>query len=151
MGSSGRTDLTGDDLLLRVEEQAPGFGGMFLDPAGCLAIYLLDVSRLPAARSAIEAVFGAGRIPPAGVRAVQGRYTVSQLKAWTEQATALLPLPGVSMVDLDEARNRVAIGIEDERRRPATAEALGSLGIPAEAVDIDVTGGIRFVGPHERR
>jgi hypothetical protein len=53
---------TYDDLLARVEEHAPGFGGMFIDTDGRLAVYLLDPSELPAARAAIEAVFGADRL-----------------------------------------------------------------------------------------
>ena len=47
-----------DDLLVRVEERAPGFGGMFIGQDGRLAVYLLDPTKLAAARSAIEAVFG---------------------------------------------------------------------------------------------
>jgi hypothetical protein len=42
-----------DDLLVRVEQQVPGFGGMFIDREGRLAVYLLDKSQLGAARAAI--------------------------------------------------------------------------------------------------
>ena len=83
---SGRMELH-DDLLVRVEQQVPGFGGMFVDREGRLAVYLLDMSQLGAARAAIEAVFGTDSIPAAGVRAMQGQYVVSQLKAWSEMAT----------------------------------------------------------------
>ncbi len=137
---------TYDDLLVRVEKQAPGFGGMYIDPDGRLAVYLLDPAQLPAARSAIEAVFGSNRVPAAGVRAVQGQYAVSQLKAWTERAATVLKLPGVAFVDLDEAKNRVAIGVEDDSRRQSVEEALRSLKIPREAMLIDVTGPIRPIG-----
>jgi hypothetical protein len=132
-----------DDLLVRVEEQAPGFGGMVIDPAGRLAVYLLDPSQLGAARSAIEAVFGADRVPEAGVCALHGRYVVSQLKRWTELAAPVLGLPGVTAIDLDEASNRVAIGVEDDSRRQAVERALSGLAIPREAVVIEVTGEIR--------
>ena len=96
-----------DDLLVRVEQQVPGFGGMFVDRQGRLAVYLLDESQLGAVRAAIEAVFGVESVPAAGVRALPGQYVVSQLKAWSEMAAAVLELPGVTAVDLDEARNRV--------------------------------------------
>ena len=46
---------TYDDLLVRVDEQAPGFGGMFIDADGRLAVYLLDTSQLRATRAAIDA------------------------------------------------------------------------------------------------
>ncbi len=132
-----------DDLLVRVEQKAPGFGGMFIGKDGRLAVYLLDPSQLAAARSAIEAVFGPQRVPAAGVRALKGQYTVSRLKQWTERAAGMLGMPGVTIVDLDEAKNRVAIGIEDGSRRQAAEQALVSLGIPREAAVIEVTGQIR--------
>jgi hypothetical protein len=138
---------THDDLLIRVEQKVPGFGGMFIDPDGRLAVYLLDVARLPAARSAIEDVFGSSFVPAAGIRALQGQYVVSQLKAWTERAGALFKVPGVTMVDLDEATNRVKIGIEDSSRTQAVEKALPSLKIPRKAVSIDVTGQIRPLAP----
>lgn len=140
---------THDDLLVRVGEKVPGFGGMFIDTDGRLAVYLLDPSELDAARVAIEAAFGADRVPAAGVRALQGQYTVSQLKQWTERAGEVLELPGVTMVDLDEARNRVAIGVENDARTRAVEEAITGLAIPREAVAIKVTGQIRPLdSPH---
>lgn len=132
-----------DDLLVRVEEQAPGFGGMFIDAEGRLAVYLLDPSQLAAARSAIETVFGMDRIPAAGVRALQGQYVVSQLKRWRKLVAVVLELPGVTAVDLDEARNRVAIGIEDESRTRAVEIALSQQAVRREAVVVEVTGKIR--------
>jgi hypothetical protein len=139
---------TQDDLLVRVEKRAPGFGGMFFDSDGQLVLYLLDTSQLPAARSAVEAVFGADWVPTAGLRAVQGQYTVSQLAAWTRRASAVLQLKGVALVDLDEARNRLAIGVENRSQVTAVKKALASLKVPRAAVVIDVTGAIR---PVDRR
>jgi len=50
---------------------------------------------------------------------------------------------GVTAVDLDEASNRVAIGVEDDSRRRAVEQALPGLAIPRETVVIEVTGEIR--------
>jgi hypothetical protein len=143
-GSQQRSTMESyDDLLVRVEERVPGFGGMFVDSDGRLAIYLLDPVRLPDARSAITAVFGTSRIPAAGVRAARGQYTVSQLKVWTERASALLKMAGVILVDLDEAKNRVTIGVEDSSRTRPVEQALSSMKVPREAVLIQVTDPIR--------
>jgi hypothetical protein len=60
-------------------------------------------------------------------------------------------MPGVTMVDLDEAKNRVTIGIEDDSRRRALEQALVPLGIPREAVVIEVTGQIRQLNRSQRR
>jgi hypothetical protein len=133
---------TYDDLLVRVETQSPGFGGMFIDAEGRLAVYLLDPLQLAVARSAIETVFGADRIPAAGVRELRGRYVVSQLKHWSTLAQSVLELTGVTAVDLDESKNRVAIGVDDESRIPAVEQALSRLAIRRDAVAIEVTGGI---------
>ena len=134
---------THDDLLLRVERAAPGFGGMFIDRDGRLTVYLMDSAQLPAAGAAIESVFGSGVIPAAGLRAVAGQYTVSQLAAWTQQAARVMELPGVVLVDLDEARNRVAVGVDDSSKAPAVQQVLGSMNIPLGAVVIDKTDAIR--------
>jgi hypothetical protein len=136
---------THDDLLLRVERAAPGFGGMYVDDDGRLAVYLKDRAQLPAARAAIEAVFGAGRIPAAGVHAVAGQYTMSQLAAWTRRAGRVLSLPGVVFVDLDEARNRVAVGVEDSSSTPQVKKMLASMDIPRAALVVEITEPIKPV------
>jgi hypothetical protein len=136
---------TDDDRLVRVERGAPGFGGMFLDADGRLVVYLRDVAQLPAARTAIEHVFGSSFVPSAGVRALKGQYTISQLKGWSDRSRSLLATPGVTMVDLDEARNRVAVGVDNESRTKHVSQKLFSLGIPRGAVDVHVTGPIRPV------
>ena len=136
---------THDDLLLRVERAAPGFGGMYVDKDGRLAVYLKDPARLPAARAAIAAVFGAGTIPSAGVHAVAGQYTMSELAVWTRRAGRLLSLPGVVFVDLDEARNRVAVGVESSERTQSVQKMLASLDIPRAAVVVEITEPIKPV------
>jgi len=135
-----------DDLLLKVEQRVPGFGGMFIGEDGKLCVYLLDTSQLAAARLAIATVFGPQRVPSAGVRALKGQYTISQLKQWAERAQSVFEIRGVTMVDLDEAKNRVAIGVEDDSRVAPVERALMSLRIPREAVVIDVTGQIKPMG-----
>lgn len=136
---------THDDLLLRVERAAPGFGGMYVDKDGRLAVFLKDPAQLPAARAAIETVFGQGTIPAGGAHAVAGQYTMSQLAAWTRRAGRVLELPGVVFVDLDEARNRVAVGVEDDSRTPSVQKMLASLDIPRAAVVIETTEPIKPV------
>jgi len=142
------TPETHDDRLLRVEQQAPGFGGMFIDRDGTLAIYLLDQSQLPAALAAIDSVFGPQTVPPAGVKVLQGQYTISQLKQWTDLLRDLLTMPGVTTLDLNEATNRVTVGISDSSLIPSVERTLQSQAIPREAVSIDVTGEIRPLGGH---
>ena len=51
------------------------------------------------------------------------------------------------MVDLNEAKNRVTIGVEDDSRTQTVKDVLSSLKIPREAVLIQVTGQINPVDP----
>jgi hypothetical protein len=136
-----------DELLVQVERRTPGFGGMFIDSDGRLVVYLLDTTRLAAARSAIESVFGPNQIPAAGMRAQQGQYSVSQLKEWTDRARGVLRMRGVTMIDLDEAKNRVTIGVDKRSRTPSLRRALSSLMVPRQAVIIQVTDPIRPLKP----
>ena len=76
---------------------------------------------------------------------MQGQYSVSQLKTWTERAGALLEMRGVTMVDLDEGKNRVTVGIDNDSRTAAVEQALSSLDVPRAAVLIRVTGEIKPV------
>jgi hypothetical protein len=131
------------DLLVLVEEKVPGFGGMFLGDDGRLAVYLRDPKRVEDVHAAIESVFGPSHIPAAGIRAVRGRYSVSQLIRWSERANQLLETAGVAAVGLDEARNRVLIGLENDFAAERVKKTLAALGIPHEAVRIEVLGQIR--------
>jgi hypothetical protein len=145
--TKGRQVLNGqqetyDDFLVRVNERVSGFGGMFIDSDGRLAVYLLDPAQLPEARAAIEAVFGPSSVPPAGVRAVRGQYSISQLKQWFDYANVLLEMSGVATLDLDEGKNRLTVGVEDASKVHQVEQALGRLGIARESVNIDVTGPI---------
>lgn len=134
-----RPDATLDDLLLEVARRVPGFGGLFVDPDGRLAVYLLDPADSAAAEEAIAAVFGRNRIPPGGVRVIQGQYSVLQLKEWYDGLGSLFSIPGVVLTDLDEGRNRLAVGIEQERARGPVEREVERLGIPREAVIIEQT------------
>jgi hypothetical protein len=136
---------TYDDLLLQVDKQAPGFGGMFVDADGRLAVYMLDTARQTSTRAAIESVFGSDRVPAAGIRALQGQYSISQLTGWAELAGRLLALPGVTIVDMDERRNRVVVGIDGDDRRRTVSRELSSLRVPPNAVLIEIVGPIKQV------
>jgi len=137
-----RQEGTLDDLLLEVATRVPGFGGMFIDEDGRLAVYLLDPAESSAAEEAIAAVFGRERIPPRGVRAIQGQYGIQQLKGWYDRFLSLFSIPGVVMTDLDEGRNRLTVGVERPQVRAPVERELRRLDIPPEAVIIEVTGPI---------
>ncbi|MCL4368898.1 MAG: hypothetical protein M1337_07005 [Actinobacteria bacterium] len=134
-----------NDLLIEVARRVPAFGGMFIDEEGRLAVYLLDVTQGAAAEEAIAAIFGRERIPRGGTRVLQGRYSFLQLEEWYGRLQAVFEVPGVSFTDIDEANNRLAIGLEEIEKRDMVERKVGELGIPLEAVQIEETGPIRPV------
>ena len=108
---------------------APGFGGFYLD-AGVPTVYLTDVGQ----RAKVEAALAAyGK-----VRVLQGQYTYKQLDGWFWQLSPeALALPGAVFVDLDEARNRVFVGVEHAAAAAAVRGVTARLGLPAGAVLVE--------------
>jgi len=136
-----------DDQFADVAKRAPEFGGMFLGPnEQKLQVYLTNISKdkVDAVRRAIVAVFGAAAIPKGGIEALQGQYGFLQLNEWyTRIQASIWSTPGITFTDIDEAKNRLAIGVEQPEGEARVIEQLGRLGVPREAVVIQVTGPIQ--------
>lgn len=132
-----------------LSREIPAFGGYFYDQNGDLVVYLTDPAQAAAARAAIAPLLAEKRLsahqqptaPDIVVR--EARYTFLQLAAWRDRMTdEVLSLAGVVFTDLDEARNRLAVGLESEAARAEAERTLASLGIPLEAVVLEVAGPI---------
>lgn len=138
-----------DDLFATVAIQVPEFGGMiFSENEEILLVYLTDPRprKLAAVRSAIEIVFGYGVIPKGGVKAIPGQYGFLQFKEWYDRMLSpVWSIPGVTFTDINEAKNRLGIGIENREVEAQVVEQLERLGIPREVVIIQVTGPIEPV------
>ena len=133
-------EKTLDDQLAEVAERVPAFGGMFFDEANNLCVYLLDATQEKAAEAAIAALFGADYIPPSGLRVLKGQYGFSQLKQWHDHMTGpVLAIPGVILTDIEEAKNRLKIGIEKRAITSQVEKKLVQLKIPRKAVIIEET------------
>ncbi|MCS6816896.1 MAG: S1 family peptidase [Blastocatellia bacterium] len=133
-----------DDRLVRLAEQIPGFGGLFLDENGQIAVYLvkgelttLSVREIGAAIARVLD-WEEPRLHAGAMRILPGQYDFRQLKEWHDQLSPkIFELEGVTLTDIDEARNRVRIGVEDEAAADAVIETLISLGIPREAILVE--------------
>lgn len=130
-----------DDFFVDVALQAPGFGGAFLDSSGVLVFHLTDMSQEAAARSALARlldpprVSAGGRLTTGEMRAVRGQYDFIQLRNWLASARSrILNVPGVVYVDVDETRNRIAVGVQTGQAATIVESAFTSLGVPREAV-----------------
>lgn len=147
---SAEQHQTLDDLFAAVAQQVPEFGGMFLGRnEETLQVYLTDVSpgKVAAVEMAIVDVFGADIIPEGGIKRRRGRYGFLQLREWyTEMVGTILRTPGVTGTDINEAVNRLVIGVSQHEDRQRVRNALKGLSIPLNVVKINVTGPIVPLG-----
>ena len=135
-----------DDYFAAVAHHVPAFGGLIYTSEGDkFRVFLTqtDEPTVAAAREAIRKVFGAEVIPAGGIELARARYGFLELKAWYDQM--LSPdwsIKGVTLTDIDEARNRLRIGVETDDTSRRVLEQLASLNIPRPAIIIEVTGPI---------
>jgi hypothetical protein len=98
---------------------------------GVLNVYLTN--RGPAARAAAKRALRHGNF-----RVLKARYGFAQLDAWKKRLTAgILGRAGVILTDVDDARNRLTVGVLDKRARLLIEARIAALGIPREAVRIE--------------
>ena len=130
-----------DDELADMAEQAEGFGGMFYDEHGVLSIYMKNPGNDVIALSAVRAVRGEEALSKSAgpVNILQGQYDFRDLKAWRDKLREKMRIAGVIALDLDEAKNRVWIGVKNQSVIDQVRALLAKLGIPQEAVLIEVT------------
>jgi len=138
-----------DELMKRIAEQVPGFGGLFYDENGQLTMYVTGaepgVQQMTEAR--ISAVLGTdNQFAAAGpVRVVTGQYDFLQLKGWHERMSKdVLGVAGVVLVDVDERSNRLRVGVEKPEQQAAVKDQIAKLGIPEAAINVEVTEPISF-------
>src|SRR5207237_1092337 len=125
-----------DDVVGQVAARVPAFGGMYLQ-GNTLMVYLTSPSERMAAVQAIQAVFGAGRIPAGGVQILPATYGFAQLATWHARMGSLFGIRGVFLTDIDETANRLKIGVVPNTLAVGAVEArLAAMGIPRSAVRI---------------
>ena len=132
-------ELTSEELMAWMAEKMPDFGGAFLGPDGKLSIYTLGTEQQGAGQLEQFATSSLGRHQAfSGVRLLPARYGFGELKRWHDDAVSVFDVASVVLTDLDEARNRVRIGVETANDVNAVEVELARLGIPREAVDIEI-------------
>ena len=132
------------DDPVALARSVPGFGGFFVDEQGTPTIYLRDAAQRGAAERALTPWFSSQGRAPATMRVRKADFDWADLDRWFTQASVeALGIQGVVFADADEARNRVRIGVEHAAAAARVRGVLARLGIPASAVNVDVTQPIR--------
>jgi hypothetical protein len=119
-------------------------------------VVVRDAAHDGAAQAAMNRLLAAGRVSPraagrgaATIKVVRGQYTFAELARWRDTLfTNVLAsdIPGVRSLDLDEARNRVVLGLASESFASTRASVLAQLprlGVNPAAVLFDSAGGER--------
>jgi len=143
-GTPPELQVTQAPDLANLARAIPGFGGLFIDH-GVPTVYLTN----PTDRTAMERALGdfasSRGSTPAQIQVLQGRYSLQQLDRWTRQVTTdAFSIAGVVYTDLDEAANRVTVGVDRAGASPSVRSLAARLGIPAEAVVVKQTEPISF-------
>jgi hypothetical protein len=131
--------VTLDDQFQTIAKKVPQFAGLHME-GGRLVVSLTDVSE-PVRLAALDAIgrtFGSRRFETRDAVAVPASYRFPQLVAWKAAATALLPSGRINLIDADERRNRVRIGLSAESDRVPVENALVAAGVPRAALFFEV-------------
>ena len=129
-GFGGGPARSTDQELVRMGREIPGFGGLYYDGQGRPNVYLLDPDG--AGRSALKSL-------GAEVVVHRGDYELERLVDWRLDLRPVLSLPGVVFLDVDEARNRIVVGLDSASRSKSLDRGrlelrLLSTGVPRQAV-----------------
>jgi hypothetical protein len=121
-----------------------GFGGFFLDRQGVPTIYLTDPAEHDAATVALAPFLAARGIDRSRLQVLRADFDYARLESWFGAASSeALSVPGAVFFDLDEASNRLRVGVAHDAAEAEMRRALAALHVPAEAVIVEQTAPIR--------
>jgi len=122
-----------DRQLSELNREMPGFGGLYLDAAGVVHVWMRDPGAAPA--ETLEHRFGPS------VKVEKGDWEFTQLAAWRDAGRSLLASGNVVLLDADERLNRVRVGVAAGPDAAGTARAvrrqLARRGVPLGAVVVE--------------
>jgi hypothetical protein len=160
VGAPGQQRAPGlDGELARIARDAPGFGGMFYDGNGRLNIYVTAATQqsvqarqnvLERVRSSLQ-VHGRSTPPATDITVLEGTRDYNELAALHTRMLPVLAEPGVVFTDIDETQNRLRVGVLADASDAQVQGALQALGVPVDAVSIEITEPIVPISGHTLR
>jgi hypothetical protein len=150
---TGVYDRGEQDVMLRMEAKLPGFGGWFL-AADTFNVYMKQPSST--STEAVRRIFYntystrpenyVKRLVALGpqVKIIPGRYSLSELISIEHLFLhTTKPVPGWTGAGTSLVHNRVVIGFTDSASVCPGAAVLASMGVPMDAIELEVWGIIR--------
>jgi len=124
-----------------------GFAGFYYDTSGHVIVAVKDVDNAGATRSKLQPLFleelGRSRVrhPNADVFVSDAQYLFMELRTWRDRFLArdVLSFPGVVWLDLDEAANRIVVGLETGADASNVRALALDAGVPLAAVEFEAT------------
>lgn len=124
------------DWEAQLKSNIPGYGGLFVQD-GTVNVWVKGEADQEAVKAAVAEALG----PDAAESQIVVRgatYTLAELEQW--QALDWLSIQGVNSIGVAQMENRLSIGVETEAAREQVMGAIDRLGVPAEAVTVEVIG-----------
>jgi hypothetical protein len=127
----------------RLSDEIEGYGGHFFDEHGNLVVHLRDPAQAGRAQQHLQPTLDArplgarevGTVRQGSIVVRQAEFEFPELARWRDRASdEVLGKDGVVFTDLDEAANRVVIGVSSPAARIDALRTLRRSAVPAEAV-----------------
>jgi hypothetical protein len=118
--------------------EIPGFAGIAGDGNGVDEILLVDETQRSKAQAYARRVSQEQGVAPTTTRVRHVDFAFDQLMTWRLLLLPLLGVNGIHSLDIDEVRNRVALGVKLASDITAVRNLAVGAGVPAEALVVEV-------------
>lgn len=135
-------DKTTNELIAEMAASVPGgFGGAFYDASGDVIVWLTDLEQAEAAVDALMGFQPPGapehrRVSRGRIKVRQAAYDWIELSQWFGLAIQAWAPGETLLMDIDEATNKIFIGVREMAIEARLRSALETAGIPTGAVDV---------------
>ena len=133
---------TDDDLFANFTKKVPGFGGVYNDELGRTTVLLTDLSNAEEARAEVprflQEKFGIRGVDRSTLVFKKAEHSFAELRNWDRASVDVMDLTGVTQMDIDDAENKIVVGVSEKAFMSAVQAALKAKGLPEGAFDVRV-------------
>jgi len=126
-----------DQKFAEIAAGIPGFGGIFFDENGRLTIYQKNPAAISSVNSALALLPGLSTAVKTNVKILEADFDFVELQNWRLLIRReALGQNSVISLDIDETKNRIAVGVADSTKIFAVTEEIAEYNIPANAFEV---------------
>ena len=134
-------DIGGVEAKILISIKGGGYTGVYFSDLDGQGLSIVGENLWPPQQQQAMAVFRSVRVSSAETQeAPKHEYSKSDLSVWYESLSSVIwQVPGVWFTDLNEANNRIEIGVQPRREaREKVETAIATAGVPLGAVAIEI-------------